>query len=140
QALVAHPGVDKISFTGSTDTGRIVGRICGEQLKSHTLELGGKSAAILLDDADLTRCMPMVVGTALTNSGEACVGQTRTLVPRARYREVLDAFVDLAAAVKVGDPLEETTGIGPLITSRQRERVESYIARGRAEGARLVLG
>jgi betaine-aldehyde dehydrogenase len=140
QALVEHPGVDKISFTGSTATGRLVGRLCGEQLKAHTLELGGKSAAILLEDADLARCMPMVVGTALTNSGEACVGQTRTLVPRSRYAEVVDAFVQLASGMSVGDPLDESTAIGPLITGKQREKVESYIAKGRSEGARLVLG
>jgi aldehyde dehydrogenase (NAD+) len=140
ESLVRHPGVDKISFTGSTATGRRIGALCGENLKRVSLELGGKSAAIILEDADLARVMPGIVGTALANSGEACVGQTRILVPQSRYSEITDAFVAGVSAKKMGDPHEPDTDLGPLIAERQRARVEGYITSGLEEGARLVLG
>lgn len=140
EALVRHPWVDKVSFTGSTATGRHVGKICGENFKRFSLELGGKSAAIILEDADLTRVMPGVVSSALLNSCEACVGQTRILVPRSRYEEITDLFVAGVSAMKLGDPHDPQSDMGPLIAERQRDRVEGYIKSGLKEGAKLVLG
>ncbi|AYH43540.1 aldehyde dehydrogenase [Azoarcus sp. DN11] len=140
EALVTHPGVDKIAFTGSTATGRRIASLCGERLKRYSLELGGKSAAIILEDVDLHKAMPMIVRTATMNSCEACVGQTRTLVPRSRYAEIVEAFVSGVARLKMGDPRHPDTDMGPLIAERQRTRVESYIKAGREEGARLMLG
>jgi aldehyde dehydrogenase (NAD+) len=138
--LVRHPGVDKVGFTGSTAAGRKVGAICGEMLKRCTLELGGKSAAIILDDADLESTMPLLMGTALMNNGEACIAQTRILASRARYDEVVDALADAVRATTVGDPADPSVAVGPLVAERQRERVLGYIDKGRAEGARLAVG
>jgi betaine-aldehyde dehydrogenase len=138
--LVTHPGIDKVSFTGSTAAGRRIASLCGQNLRRITLELGGKSAAVLLPDVDLAGAVPSVIGCGLMNNGQACVAQTRILAPRDRYQEVLDAVVDEVAAQKVGDPLDETTQIGPLVSSAQRERVEGYLASGVAEGAKVVLG
>jgi betaine-aldehyde dehydrogenase len=140
EALVRHPGVDKVTFTGSTATGRRVAALCGENLKRFSLELGGKSAAILLDDVDLKASIPAIVGTSVMNSGEACVGQTRILVPAARYAEIADAFAAELSGKKLGDPHQPDTDLGPLISERQRARVEGYIACGRDEGAKLMLG
>lgn len=140
ESLVRHPGVDKIVFTGSTATGRRVGSICGEGLKRFSLELGGKSAAIILEDADLEKVMPHVLFTGLMNNGEACVGQTRILAPRSRYDEVIAALVAGVSAFKTGDPRDPETNNGPLITANQRARGESYIKSGLEEGARLVAG
>jgi aldehyde dehydrogenase (NAD+) len=138
--LVRHPGVDKVGFTGSTAAGRKVGAICGEMLKRCTLELGGKSAAIILDDADLESTVPLLMGTALMNNGEACIAQTRILASRARYDEVVDALADAVRATTVGDPADPSVAVGPLVAERQRERVLGYIDKGRAEGARLAVG
>ena len=138
--LVRHPGVDKVGFTGSTAAGRKVGAICGEMLKRCTLELGGKSAAIILDDADLASTMPMLMSTALMNNGEACVAQTRILASRARYDEVVDAVADAVRATTVGDPADPSVAVGPLVAERQRDRVLGYIDKGRAEGAKLAVG
>ncbi len=138
--LVSHPGIDKVAFTGSTAAGRKIGAICGEQLKRVSLELGGKSAAIVLDDADLAKTMEGLKFAALMNSGQACVAQTRILASRARYDEVVDALVETVGAMKVGDPMDPATEIGPLVAQRQQERVEKYIALGQEEGARVVLG
>jgi betaine-aldehyde dehydrogenase len=138
--LVRHPGVDKVGFTGSTAAGRKVGAICGEMLKRCTLELGGKSAAIILDDADLASTMPMLMSTALMNNGEACVAQTRILASRARYDEVVDALTDAVRATTVGDPADPSVAVGPLVAERQRDRVLGYIDKGRAEGAKLAVG
>jgi betaine-aldehyde dehydrogenase len=138
--LVRHPGVDKVGFTGSTAAGRKVGAICGEMLKRCTLELGGKSAAIILDDADLASTMPMLMSTALMNNGEACVAQTRILASRARYDEVVDALADAVRATTVGDPADPSVAVGPLVAERQRDRVLGYIDKGRAEGAKLAVG
>ena len=138
--LVRHAGVDKIAFTGSAASGARVGALCGEQIKSSTLELGGKSAAILLDDADLDRHLPLVVAGGLPNSGQVCVATTRVLAPRARYDEVVDGIVDLVSALRVGDPHDPATEVGPLVAERQRDRVEGYIRSGREQGARLALG
>jgi len=138
--LVTHPGVDKISFTGSTAAGKRIGGLCGERLKRCTLELGGKSAAIILDDADLSTVIPTLMPNAIMNNGQACIAQTRILAPRARYGEVVDALVAAAEAMTVGDPLDPATEVGPVVADRQRERVEGYIRSGREEGARVATG
>ncbi|MCP2295128.1 aldehyde dehydrogenase (NAD+) [Nocardia amikacinitolerans] len=138
--LVSHPGVDKLTFTGSTAVGRKIGAIATGQLKSVSLELGGKSAAILLPDMDLAASIPLLAFSGLMNSGQGCVAQTRILAPRSRYDEILDALVEHVRTQKTGDPTDPSVQFGPLISERQRERVESYIAKGKAEGARLVLG
>lgn len=138
--LVSHPGVDKVTFTGSTAVGRKIGAIATGQLKSVSLELGGKSAAILLPDMDLAANIPVLAFSGLMNSGQGCVAQTRILAPRSRYDEILDALVDHVKTMKVGDPNDPSVLLGPLISERQRDRVEGYIAEGKTEGARLVLG
>jgi betaine-aldehyde dehydrogenase len=138
--LVRHAGVDKIAFTGSTAAGRRIAALCGEQLKRVTLELGGKSAAIVLDDADLPSAIAGLMPGALMNNGQACVGQTRILASRARYGAVCDAVVEAVRAWSVGDPMDPSTMCGPLVASRQRDRVEGYIAIGRGEGATLACG
>ncbi|ADJ48571.1 aldehyde dehydrogenase family protein [Amycolatopsis mediterranei S699] len=138
--LVSHPGVDRVAFTGSTAAGRKVGEICGRLLRPVTLELGGKSAAIVLDDADLVATTQGLASCALLNSGQACYLSTRILAPRSRYDEVVDAVAGLAKALKIGDPLDRTTQIGPMVSSRHRERVESYVRLGQRSGARLVAG
>jgi len=138
--LVRHPKVDKIAFTGSTAAGRRIASICGEQLKRVTLELGGKSAAIFLDDADVPSAMAGLLPGALMNNGQACVAQTRILVSRRRYREVADALVAAVKEWKLGDPMDPTTLCGPLVAARQRDRVEGYIAIGRKEGAKVACG
>jgi aldehyde dehydrogenase (NAD+) len=137
--LVTHPGVDKVSFTGSTAAGRRVGSLATERLKRVSLELGGKSAAIVLDDVDLAASAFMIAFSGLMNSGQACVAQTRILAPRSRYEEITDAVVEAAKLMTVGDPGDPTTQLGPLVAERQRDRVESYIEQGKAQGARLVL-
>ncbi len=138
--LVTHEGVDKVSFTGSTVAGRRIGALCGERLKRCTLELGGKSAAILLDDVDLSQALPNLMPNAIMNNGQACIAQTRILAPRQRYDEVVDAVVDQVKAMAVGDPLDPATQVGPVVAERQRARVEGYIESGREEGARVALG
>ncbi|WP_433503171.1 aldehyde dehydrogenase [Pseudonocardia halophobica] len=138
--LVEHPGVDKVSFTGSTAAGRSIAETCGRLLRPVTLELGGKSAAIVLDDANLASTIESFFATTLLNNGQICWLSTRVLAPRSRYQEVVDTISGLAGALTIGDPLESTTQIGPLVSSRQRDRVESYIAKGSAEGARLTVG
>jgi aldehyde dehydrogenase (NAD+) len=138
--LVSHRGVDKVSFTGSTVAGRRVGAICGEQIKPVTLELGGKSAAILLDDCDLLMTMPTLIRISLMNNSQACIATTRILVSRKRYDEVVERLVAMVGKMKVGDPFEEDTDFGPLAAERQRDRVVSYIRSGLDEGAKLALG
>jgi len=139
--LVTHDGVDKVSFTGSTAAGRRIGSLCGERLRRCTLELGGKSAAILLEDANLETVVPDLLPMgSMMNNGQACVAQTRILAPRSRYDEMVEAITDNVAGMKVGDPTDMETAIGPLVAERQRERVEGYIAIGRDEGARVTTG
>jgi betaine-aldehyde dehydrogenase len=138
--LVKHPGVDKVSFTGSTAAGRRIASICGERLKRVTLELGGKSACIVLEDADLDTAIPGLMGGAIMNNGQACVGQTRILAPRSRYDEVATRLSSAVGAMRVGDPMDPSTECGPLVSARQRERVEGYIAIGRNEGAHVAVG
>ena len=140
--LVSHPGVDKVSFTGSTATGRQIGAVCGELLRPVTLELGGKSAAIILDDADLDlqRIARRLATALFANNGQTCFLTSRVLAPHGRYDEVVDVIAALAESLTVGDPLDPATQVGPLVSRRQRDRVEGYIAKGLAEGARLVVG
>jgi aldehyde dehydrogenase (NAD+) len=138
--LVRHPGIDKIAFTGSTAAGKLIASICGEQLKRCSLELGGKSAAIILDDADVGATVENLKMASLMNNGQACVAQTRILASRNRYAEVVDALGEMVGGLTVGDPLEITTEVGPLVAERQQERVEKYIALGQEEGATVVAG
>ncbi|MEI7479650.1 MAG: aldehyde dehydrogenase [Actinomycetes bacterium] len=139
--LVRHPQVDKISFTGSTIAGKKIGSLCGESLKRFTLELGGKSAAIICDDADLAVSIETLLPNALMNNGQACIAQTRILAPTSRYDEVVDALCTaISEKWVVGDPMQMETGVGPLLAARQRERVEGYIAKGREQGATVALG
>jgi aldehyde dehydrogenase (NAD+) len=138
--LVTHADVDKISFTGSTAAGKRIAALCGERLKRVTLELGGKSAAIILDDADVQASTASILPAAMMNTGQACAAQTRILAPKHRYREITDAFVAAVEAVKTGDPMDPMTFCGPLVAKRQRERVEGYIAAGVEEGARIMTG
>lgn len=138
--LVAHRDVDKVAFTGSTAAGRKIAAVCGEQLKRVSLELGGKSAAIVLDDADLAATMEGLKFVALMNSGQACVAQTRILASRTNYAAVVDALAETVSGMVVGDPMDPATEIGPMVAQRQQERVEKYIALGQEEGARLVVG
>jgi betaine-aldehyde dehydrogenase len=138
--LVAHPGVDKVAFTGSTAAGRKIAAVCGEQLKRVSLELGGKSAAVVLEDADLAAAMEGITFVGLMNSGQACVATTRVLAPRSTYADVVDALAAAVSAMPVGDPMDPATAIGPMVAERQQERVEKYIALGQEEGARVVVG
>ena len=138
--LVRHPGVDKVSFTGSTAAGRRIAWICGENLRRVTLELGGKSACIVMEDADLDAAIPGLMGGAIMNNGQACVGQTRILAPRARYDEVATRLAAAVGAMRVGDPMDPSTECGPLVSERQRARVEGYIKIGRDEGAQVAVG
>jgi len=138
--LVRHPNVEKIAFTGSTAAGRRIASICGEQLKRVTLELGGKSAAIILDDADLSVTLPGLLPNVFMNNGQACVAQTRILASRRRYREVVDALVEMVKAMPVGDPMDSGTMCGPLVAERQRQRVEGYLKIGKDEGATVACG
>jgi aldehyde dehydrogenase (NAD+) len=138
--LVSHPGVDKVSFTGSTVAGRIIGEVCGRLLRPVTLELGGKSAAIILDDADLEATMRGLRSVSFVNNGQTCYLGSRILAPRSRYAEVIDALADLVNGFSVGDPLDKATDIGPVVSARQRDRVLDYIEAGKSSGAKLVAG
>ncbi|WP_329258126.1 aldehyde dehydrogenase [Streptomyces pseudovenezuelae] len=138
--LVSHQDVDKIAFTGSTRAGRRIAAIAGEQLKRVSLELGGKSAAIILPDADIDKAVAGVKFGSLLNNGESCIAQTRILAPRSRYEEVVAGLKELVESLKVGDPNDPDTFIGPMIRPDQQERVRDYIQIGIDEGARLVTG
>lgn len=140
EQLVNHPGVDKVSFTGSTAVGRQVAAACAAGLKRVNLELGGKSAAVVLDDADPSAVAKGLHFGAMVNGGQTCTAQTRVLVPAARYDEMLDALAAMVDGLVVGDPTDKATDIGPLVTQRQQERVRGYIELGEKEGARLVRG
>jgi acyl-CoA reductase-like NAD-dependent aldehyde dehydrogenase len=140
EALTAHPGIGKIAFTGSTDAGRAIARAAADRLIPVTLELGGKSAAIVLDDADLAAFAAAIPVNCVANSGQICYSLTRILAPRSRYDEVTEVVAATMAALPVGDPLDAGTALGPLVSERQRARVERYIEAGRAEGASVVTG
>jgi aldehyde dehydrogenase (NAD+) len=138
--LVTHPSVDLISFTGSAAAGARVGGLCGEQIKSTILELGGKSAAILLDDVDLDEHLPSLISDSIPNNGQICFATTRILAPRSRYDEIVSRIGEAVSQLKVGNPHEPEVAVGPLVAGRQRDRVERYIKSGLEEGARLVTG
>jgi acyl-CoA reductase-like NAD-dependent aldehyde dehydrogenase len=141
EQLVRHPDVDMISFTGSTAAGRRIGAICGEQIKRALLELGGKSAAIVLEDMDIASLAATVLHTGmLLNNGEACMAWSRILVPRRRHDELVDAFCAVLEKVKTGDPFDPSTDVGPLVAERQRDRVELYIRSGQQDGAKVAIG
>jgi aldehyde dehydrogenase (NAD+) len=140
EALVRHPLVDKVSFTGSTAAGRKIAATCGEALRGTVLELGGKSAAIVLEDADMGTLATAVASGTFFQSGQVCVALSRVLAPRSRYEEVVDVLVQEAGQWLPGDPLDETCAVGPLASERQRDRVEEYLAIGTAEGAKVAAG
>ncbi len=138
--LVTHPNIDKVAFTGSTAVGRRIGALCGERLRRFTLELGGKSAAIILDDADVSAAIPGLVPAGMMNNGQACVAQTRILASRDRYDEVVDALVEEVTKLKLGDQMDPATHVGPLVAKRQQDRVLGYIEKGQDEGAKVAIG
>ncbi|MDV7136436.1 aldehyde dehydrogenase [Williamsia muralis] len=140
-ALVAHPGVDKISFTGSTGAGKQIGAACAQDVRRVTLELGGKSAAVVLDDVvvDSTLIKGLVTGV-MANNGQICAAQTRILLPRSRYDEILEPFAAAVAAMRIGDPAERDTEVGPVINVASRDRIETAVAAAIEAGARAVAG
>jgi acyl-CoA reductase-like NAD-dependent aldehyde dehydrogenase len=138
--LVTHPGVDKVAFTGSTAAGKKIMSLCGERIARVTLELGGKSAAIIADDMPLEEVLPNIVPAGVGHSGQVCAALTRILVPREKHDEAAQQIAALMGGMKVGDPHEDDTALGPLAAERQRDRVESYIKVGVEEGAELVTG
>jgi aldehyde dehydrogenase (NAD+) len=140
EAIASHPKVDMISFTGSVGAGKRVGALAAETIKKVTLELGGKSAFVVLDDAPLEKAIPAGARNAMLNSGQTCSAWTRMVVPRSLYQKTLELAAQAIGSLKVGDPLDPSTRLGPLISATQRERVEGYIAKGKQEGARVVLG
>ncbi len=140
ELLVSHPGVDKVSFTGSTAAGRAVAAACAPNLTKVSLELGGKSAAIVLDDAAPEKVAVGVRSASLSNSGQICNALTRVLVPERRHDEYVDALAAEMTALRVGDPCDPDTQIGPLVSQRQQQRVRDYIQVGQHEGAQRVIG
>ncbi|NMO56923.1 aldehyde dehydrogenase family protein [Actinoplanes sp. TBRC 11911] len=140
EAIAAHPDVDMVSFTGSTRAGRRIGAVAAVTVKRVTLELGGKGAHVLLDDADFATAVAQSLGHVFINGGQVCGSWPRLLVPAGRQDEVVGLAVEAARTYVVGDPRDETTGIGPMASEAHRERVEAYIQRGIADGATLVYG
>jgi aldehyde dehydrogenase (NAD+) len=138
--LSTHPDVAKISFTGSTTVGKIIQRAATESMKRVHLALGGKSPTIILDDADLTKAVPLALNAAFMNNGQACISGSRLLVPKRRLAEIIEAVKEVVAQMKVGDPSDPTTVIGPLANRAQYQRIQNYIELGLAEGAALVTG
>ena len=140
EALARHPQVDMISFTGSTRAGRRVSELAAQTVKRVALELGGKSASLALDDADLAAAVKGTVSACFLNSGQTCSAHTRLLVPESKYAEAAKLAVEEARKYTLGDPLKEDTKLGPLVSAAQRERVRSYIRKGIDEGAELLAG
>lgn len=140
ELLVRNPGVDKVSFTGSTAAGRRIASICGERIARFTLELGGKSPALILDDYDLGKAAETLARGAPVMTGQVCASLTRIIVNEKRHDEFVDALSAAFGQIKVGDPFDPASQMGPLAIERQRDRVERYIEIGKAEGARLACG
>ena len=140
EALVTHPEVDMVSFTGSTRAGKRVSELASQTVKRVALELGGKSAAVILDDADFAAAVRGTVNACFLNSGQTCTAHTRMLVPESRYEEAAKLAAEAAAKFTVGDPFAETSKLGPLISAAQRDRVQDFIRKGIAEGAELLCG
>ncbi|WP_235536358.1 aldehyde dehydrogenase [Sphingomonas sp. Root50] len=138
--LVRHPGVDKVAFTGSSAVGKHIAGICAERVARYTLELGGKSAAIVLEDMDPADVVPGLVAGSTFLAGQACSGLTRILVPAHRQKDYVEALAEAYRAIAVGDPFDGGTQLGPLAIARQRDRVEDFIRSGVAEGARIATG
>ncbi|MFC7546826.1 aldehyde dehydrogenase family protein [Plantactinospora sp. GCM10030261] len=139
-ALAAHPDVDLVSFTGSTVTGRRIARVAADRIARVALELGGKSANVILEDADLATAVKVGVGNAFLNSGQTCTAWTRMLVHRSRYAEAVELAARAAAGYRLGDPFDPDTRLGPLVSAAQRDRVRDHVVRGLADGGRLVAG
>jgi aldehyde dehydrogenase (NAD+) len=140
ERLVTHPGTDKVAFTGSTVAGKRIMSLCGEQVKRVSLELGGKSAVIVLDDADVESVVPGIVRSGMHLSGQVCGAHTRVLVHRSRYDDAIAAASTAASAVVVGDPHDPNTLVGPLVAERQRTRVEGFIRSALEDGATIAAG
>ena len=140
ELLVRNPRVDKVTFTGSTAAGKRIASICGERIARCTLELGGKSAAIICDDFDLDKAARGIATGARLMTGQVCSSLTRVVVTRDRHDRLVESLGAAFEAIQVGDPFDAATGMGPLAMARQRQRVEDYIARGEAEGATLATG
>jgi acyl-CoA reductase-like NAD-dependent aldehyde dehydrogenase len=140
EALVTHPEVDMVSFTGSLAAGRRVAALAGDGIKKITLELGGKSAFLVLEDAPFEKAIPAGVNSCMQNSGQTCSAWTRMLVPRARHAEAIELAKGQIAKLTLGDPFDAKTRLGPLASATQRETVLGYIAQGKKEGAELVAG
>jgi acyl-CoA reductase-like NAD-dependent aldehyde dehydrogenase len=138
--LVSHPGIDKVSFTGSPEVGRKIGETCGRLLRPATLELGGKSAAIVLDDADLASNVEALFSTTMMNNGQVCWLSTRILAPQSQYDKTVDIVSDMVSALEVGDPLDHATRVGPMVSRKHRERVEALMARGVSDGGKVTVG
>jgi len=140
EAIAAHPGVDMVSFTGSTRAGKRVSELASATVKPVAMELGGKSPNLILDDADLSKAIPDGVGKCFLNSGQTCSALTRMLVPNEKLAEAEEIAVAAAESFTPGDPFEESTRLGPLVSDVQRQRVRGYIEKGEAEGAKLLTG
>jgi acyl-CoA reductase-like NAD-dependent aldehyde dehydrogenase len=140
EAIAASPDVDMVSFTGSTRAGRRVAEVASATVKRVALELGGKSANVILEDADLQKAVADGINKCYLNSGQTCSALTRMLVPRSRLAEAEQIAAAVVSQIKVGDPFDSDTKLGPLVSDAQRERVRGYIERGREEGAKLVAG
>jgi aldehyde dehydrogenase (NAD+)/betaine-aldehyde dehydrogenase len=138
--LVRHPGVDKVAFTGSTRTGGEIMRLCSEPIKRLILELGGKSPNVVFADADLDDAIPSAVWSIYYSAGQSCEARSRLLVEKSVYDDVVSAFAEKAAALKVGDPLDAETQMGSLISTNHRDKVHAFVEQGREEGAEVVLG
>jgi aldehyde dehydrogenase (NAD+) len=138
--LVRNPDVDMVTFTGSSAAGRRVMEVCADRIARVALEMGGKSAAVILEDADLDRVVPKLVAMGFILCGQACHAQTRILAPKERVDEVTAAIAEFVQGMRVGDPFDPDTEVGPLITAQQRDRVESYVEIARVEGAEIVVG
>ena len=140
EAIAAHPGLDKVTFTGSTRAGRRVSELASATVKPIAMELGGKSPNVILDDADLQQAVPDGVAKCFLNSGQTCSALTRMLVPREKLAEAEEIAVAAAESFTPGDPFEDSTRLGPLVSETQRDRVRGYIEKGEAEGAKLLTG
>lgn len=140
ELLTEHPGVDKISFTGSTAVGARIAASCGSRIRRYSLELGGKSAAIVLPDADLDKTVPGLVSGVMGNNGQLCAALTRILLPRSRYDEYVTALTDAVAGLTVGDPADRATDVGPVINEAARDKAEGFLRRARDEGATVLVG
>jgi len=140
ELLVRNTGVDKISFTGSTAAGRKIASICGDRIARFTLELGGKSPGVILDDYDLAAAASSIAQAAPIMTGQVCASLTRIIVSKDRHDEFVEALASAFSQIKVGNPFDTQTQMGPLAMERQRDRVESYIQQGKAEGAQLITG